>query len=227
MGWTFSSGTGRGWTSAGRGRKARKSTDPKIWQKCVKCYWRICITVWCFDQGKHYILWLLNGLSANQIITSCTKDQMNSFSFISFSSPFLAQMCGHNLCNLQSALPRCAPRVLSISAGRGGTGRGKACFSRGRAGQTVFPRWGGASIPDRRRLCNFLTKKYTFCPKFLFSLYLITSLISLTSSIPTPPRSLLLQSSPFPELPEPSTSIWIIVPFICWMTKNLTNLIQF
>ena len=145
MGWTFSSGTGRGWTSAGRGRKARKSTDPKIWQKCVKCYWRICITVWCFDQGKHYILWLLNGLSANQIITSCTKDQMNSFSFISFSSPFLAQMCGHNLCNLQSALPRCAPRVLSISAGRGGArlafrgaGRGSPFFrgaGRGGAGR--------------------------------------------------------------------------------------------
>ena len=111
--------------SPGRGEKARKSTDLKIRQKCVNCYWRICITVWCFDQGKHYILWLLNGLSANQIITSCTKDQMNSFSFISFSSPFLAQMCEHNLCNLQSALPRCAPRVLSISAGRGGVGWGE------------------------------------------------------------------------------------------------------
>ena len=103
-------GAGQRWKSAGRsgagrGEKARKSTDLKIRQKCVNCYWRICITVWCFDQGKHYILWLLNGLSANQIITSCTKDQMNSFSFISFSSPFLAQMCGLNLCNLQSALP--------------------------------------------------------------------------------------------------------------------------
>ena len=61
----------------------------------------------------------------------------NSFSFISFSSPFLAQMCGHNLCNLQSALPRCAPRVLSISAGRGGA---RLAF-RG-AGQPVFPRGG-------------------------------------------------------------------------------------
>ena len=134
----------------GRGG-AKKRVNQLIWkirQKCVNCYWRICIIVWCFDQGKHYILWLLNGLSANQIITSCTKDQMNSFSFISFSSPFLAQMCGHNLCNLQSALPRCAPRVLSISAGRGGA---RLAF-RG-AGQPVFPRggagWGGASFPGR------------------------------------------------------------------------------
>ena len=136
-------GAGRRWKSAGRGEKARKSTDLKIRQKCVNCYWRICITVWCFDQGKHYILWLLNGLSANQIITSCTKDQMNSFSFISFSSPFLAQMCGHNLCNLQSALPRCAPRFFSISAGRGGAGQGLLFAGRGGAGQPVFP-WGGA-----------------------------------------------------------------------------------
>ena len=54
-------GAGRGLISAGRsgaerGEKARKSTDLKIRQKCVNCYWRICITVWCFDQGKHYIL---------------------------------------------------------------------------------------------------------------------------------------------------------------------------
>ena len=67
--------------------KARKSTDLKIRQKCVYCNLRICITVSCFDQGKHYILWLLNGLFANQIITNCTKDQMNSFSFISCISP--------------------------------------------------------------------------------------------------------------------------------------------
>ena len=77
----------------------------------------ICITVGCFGQGTNYILWLLNDPSANQIITSCTKDQVKSFSFI---SPLEAQMCGHNLRNLQSALPRCAPRVFSISAGRGG-----------------------------------------------------------------------------------------------------------
>ena len=44
-------------------------------------------------------------------------------------------MCGHNLCYLQSALPLRAPRVLSISAGQGGAGRGKACFSRGGAGR--------------------------------------------------------------------------------------------
>ena len=42
----------------GRGKKTRKLTDPKHRQKCVNCYWGICITVWCFDQGKHYILWL-------------------------------------------------------------------------------------------------------------------------------------------------------------------------
>ena len=40
-------------------------------------------------------------------------------------------MCGHNLCNLQSALPRCAPRVLSISAGRGGAGQGLLFAGRG------------------------------------------------------------------------------------------------
>ena len=40
----------------GRGKKARKSTDPKNRQKCVNCYLRICITVWCFDKEKHYIL---------------------------------------------------------------------------------------------------------------------------------------------------------------------------
>ena len=56
-------GAGRRWKSAGRsgagrGKKARKSTDPKLRQKFVNCYWGICITVWCFDQGKHYILWL-------------------------------------------------------------------------------------------------------------------------------------------------------------------------
>ena len=58
-------------------------------------------------------------------------------------------MCGHNLCNLQSALPRCAPRVLSISAGRGGA---RLAFCG--AGQPVFPQggagWGGASIPGRK-----------------------------------------------------------------------------
>ena len=60
-GGAFSSGAGRGKDEnprggPGRGEKARKSTDLKIRQKCVNCYWRICITVWCFDQGKHYIL---------------------------------------------------------------------------------------------------------------------------------------------------------------------------
>ena len=40
----------------GAGQRARKSTDPKFRQKCVNCYWRICITIQCFDQGKHYIL---------------------------------------------------------------------------------------------------------------------------------------------------------------------------
>ena len=51
---------------------------------------------------------------------------------LSFISPLSVQMGGHNLCNLQLALPRCAPQVLSIfagrgspfSAGRGGVGRG-------------------------------------------------------------------------------------------------------
>ena len=46
-------------------------------------------------------------------------------------------MCGHNLCNLQSTLPRRAPRVLSISAGRGGA---RLAFRK--AGQPVFPRGG-------------------------------------------------------------------------------------
>ena len=54
----FPAGRGRGWKSAGRGKKARKSTDPNIWQKCVNYYWGICITLWCFDQGNHYILCL-------------------------------------------------------------------------------------------------------------------------------------------------------------------------
>ena len=47
--------TGRGWKSAWRGKKARKSTDPKNWQKCVNCYWDICSVLWCFDKGKHFI----------------------------------------------------------------------------------------------------------------------------------------------------------------------------
>ena len=155
-------GAGQRWNlqgDPGRGKKVRKSTDLKIRQKCVNCYWRICITVWCFDQGKHYILWLLDGLSANQLITSCTKDQMNSFSFISFISAFLAQMCGHNnMCNLLSALPRCAPRVLSIFAGRGGA---RPAF-RG-AGQPVFTR-GGASIPGKHAFKIKITviKKHIF-----------------------------------------------------------------
>ena len=40
-------------------------------------------------------------------------------------------MCGHILCNLQSALPRCAPRVLSISTGRGGAGQDLLFAGRG------------------------------------------------------------------------------------------------
>ena len=40
-------------------------------------------------------------------------------------------MCGHNLCNLQSALLRCAPRVLFISAGRGRAGQGLLFAGRG------------------------------------------------------------------------------------------------
>ena len=54
--------------------------------------------------------------------------------------------------NLQSALPRCAPQVLSIPAGRGGAGQGLLFAGRGGAGQPIFPRggagWGGASIPE-------------------------------------------------------------------------------
>ena len=47
----FSSEAGRGEdenTLGGAGRGGAK--------KGVNCYWRICITVWCFDQGKHYII---------------------------------------------------------------------------------------------------------------------------------------------------------------------------
>ena len=41
---------------AGRGEKARKSTDPKLRQKCVNCYSDICSALWCFDKGKQFIL---------------------------------------------------------------------------------------------------------------------------------------------------------------------------
>ena len=47
--------------------------------------------------------------------------------------------------NLQSVLPRCAPRVLSIS--RGGAGRGKDCFYRGGAACFSAGR-GGAGRPS-------------------------------------------------------------------------------
>ena len=73
----------------------------------------------------------------------------------------------------------------------------------------------------------FAQKKNTFCPDFLCRFYLITSLMSLTSSTPTAPISLLLQSSPFLELPEPSTSIGIIVSLVVWQTiwKHLHKLV--
>ena len=38
---------------AGRGKRTRKSTDPKIWKQCVYCYGDICSVLWCFDQWKH------------------------------------------------------------------------------------------------------------------------------------------------------------------------------
>ena len=41
-GGAFSSGAGRGQKSAGRGKRTRKSTDPKIRQKCVYCHGDIC-----------------------------------------------------------------------------------------------------------------------------------------------------------------------------------------
>ena len=75
-------GAGHRWKSAwrgagenpqGRGEKAHKSTDPKIWQKCVNCYWDICSALWCFDKGKHYILSLLKGISLNKIVTFCPQ----------------------------------------------------------------------------------------------------------------------------------------------------------
>ena len=57
-------GAGRRWKSAGRGKKARKSTDPKNRQQCVNCYWDICSALWCFDKGniisfhfKNVFLW--------------------------------------------------------------------------------------------------------------------------------------------------------------------------
>ena len=59
----------------GRGKKARKSTDQKNRQKCENCYWEICTALWYIDKGKHCIQ-LLKGLSAKNIITSCTQGQM-------------------------------------------------------------------------------------------------------------------------------------------------------
>ena len=44
-GGAFSSG-------AGRDEKARKSTDPKIRQKCVNCYGDICSVLWCVGVMK-------------------------------------------------------------------------------------------------------------------------------------------------------------------------------
>ena len=42
---------GRRWKSAGRAAKrTRKSTDPKIRQKWIYCYWDICSALWCFDR---------------------------------------------------------------------------------------------------------------------------------------------------------------------------------
>ena len=95
---------------------ARKLTDPKIWQLRKLSLGDLYYSMVLWSRKTLRSL-TLNGLPVNQIITSCTKDQMKRFSFI---SPLSAQICGHNLCNLLSALPR--------RAGRGG------------AGQLVFPR---------------------------------------------------------------------------------------
>ena len=68
-------------------------------------------------------------------------------------------MCGHNLCNVQSALPRCAPRVLSLSAGPGGAGQGLLFARRGGAGQPVFPR-GGVGRASLIQILPFLPEPY-------------------------------------------------------------------
>ena len=57
-------GMGRGWKSAGKGKKTRKLTDPKIGQKCINCYWDICRVLWFLYKGKHYTLSLLKAISA-------------------------------------------------------------------------------------------------------------------------------------------------------------------
>ena len=76
-------GAGQGWKSVapgGSGRAKKAPTEPKIRQKCVNCYWRICNVSW---SRKTLPSLTFNGLSSNQIIASCIKDQMKSFFFIS------------------------------------------------------------------------------------------------------------------------------------------------
>ena len=43
---------GRKWKSAGWGKKARKSIDPKIWQKWVNFYWDIWSVLRCFIEER-------------------------------------------------------------------------------------------------------------------------------------------------------------------------------
>ena len=116
----------------------------------------------------------LKGISVKMIVTSCTQGQMKSFSY---------KICGHiekwypnfilqSTC-IQSALPRCAPRVLSIST------RGMGLAFR-ESGQPVFhgTRRGEHAI-------KFLTREPVFVNDFFTvgaSLVLIKFLTRETAS---------------------------------------------
>ena len=118
-GGVFPSGAGRGQKSAGRGgakvkirgagrgKRTRKSTDPKIRQKCVYCYGDIYSVLWCFDKWKHYLLSLLKGISVKQTVKICKQRKIKRFSY----SFFLTLIAG-----------------IMLFVGRGGA----ACFSAGR-----------------------------------------------------------------------------------------------
>ena len=117
-----------GWEGCWRGKKARKLTDLKI-DKSAEIVIEIC----CFDKGKHHILSLYFCEGDSRSLYSKLNEQI-CLLFL----PLLGIICGCNenvyQWNLQSVLPCCAPRVLSISPG--GAGRASLIHNPNRSQKT-------------------------------------------------------------------------------------------
>ena len=127
-------GAGPGRESARRGKKTRKSSDPKICQKCVNCFcWEICnILPFCVFIQENIAYSNFKDLSANKIInTSCTQGQSISFCFFFF---LICVLIVESAVSFATSHPAgfvnfCRAGQGLLFAGRGGVGRASIPFT--------------------------------------------------------------------------------------------------